>query len=115
MVAFLKLFELLQFFDRLTEFILGTLQLIVQLMRGIAQIVSAIRSGLRKSRICKMSNIRDPDALLLGPNLVIKFVSHTVELGNHALDLSKLPSFFINLKPLQTDQTVAGFHNSILP
>ncbi|GAB2203406.1 hypothetical protein ROS1_02210 [Roseibium sp. ROS1] len=62
-----------------------------------------------------MRDIRNTDPLLLRPDLVIKFIGHTVELGDHALDLSKLSSFLVNLKPLQTDQTVSGFHYSILP
>jgi hypothetical protein len=62
-----------------------------------------------------MARIGDTRPLLFGIDLVVQFIRHAVEFGNHRVDLLDLPLLFVDLESLQANNTVTRLHLLELP
>ena len=62
-----------------------------------------------------MTGICDASLLFLGNDLIIEFVSHALELGDHQVELQELLPLLVDLKLLEPNQVLTWFHHLLLP
>src|SRR5690606_18794876 len=77
--------------------------------------VTALPRGLGESRIGEMVDVGDAALFLLGSDLKLQLPRHTLELGDHHVELSDLLALFADLKSLQPHQVLSCLHYSLLP
>ena len=86
-------------------------ELSLQFLDRGEQVVAALDRRLGEGRIGEMRGVADAAPLLLGDDLVVEFLRHALELGDHRLDLRDLPALLVDLEALQADQPITRLHD----
>src|SRR5215813_6614782 len=107
LVALIEQLDLLHLLEGLAQRPFGVLKLDAQLIGGTLEIVAPVYRSLGIGWVGEMARVMNPGPVLLHLDLALKIDRHTVEFGNHALDLRNPAPLLVNLKFLQPDERLA--------